>query len=148
MSLVKIAGDMILKGGKYIIRHPEKVEKAVFAAGRIVHTVMELKEKLLNPQTKAEYFIQLEEANNTLHDQVIEIESKVYELAEYYDKELVALEKKNEELVSEVDTLKNELQAYKEENNVYKKKIQKILLLAGVLMSIGIISAIILAIFA
>ena len=148
MSKTKGVGDMLLKGGKYIIKNPEKVEQVVVAVGRIVHTVMEIKEMFLNPQTKAEYYIQLEEAHNALHDQVMGIESKVYELAEYYDNELIALEKKNEDLVAEVDTLKKELQAYKEENNVYKKKIQKILLLAGVLMSIGIISAIILAIFA
>ena len=92
--------------------------------------------------------IQLEEANNILHDKVMGMESKVYELAEYYDNELVALETKNEELVAEVDSLKKELQAYKEENNGYKKKIQKILMFAGILMSVGIITAILLAIVA
>ena len=146
MSNTKSVGDMLLKGGKYIIKNPEKVEQAVVGVGKIIHSIMEIKKMFLNPQSKAEYFIQLEEANNSLHDRVTEIESKVYELAEYYDNELVSLEKKNESLVAEVDTLKKELQEYKTENSNYKKKNKNILVLSGALMSIGIIAAIVLAI--
>lgn len=146
MNFVKGAGDMLLKGGKYIIKHPDEVENVIVAAGRIVHTIMEIKEMIINPQGKAEYYAQLEEANNVLHDKVVEIESKVYELAEYYDNEFVALEKKNDELVSEINSLKDELQAYKTENSDYKNKIQKNLWLAGILMGVGIIAAIVLAI--
>ena len=146
MNLVKGAGVMLLKGGKYIIRHPEQVEGVIAAAGRIVHTVMELKEIFLNSHSKAEYYVQLEEANNNLHDKVTEIETKVYELAEYYDNEFVALEKKNEALTAEINSLKSELQAYKAENSLYKKKFQQALMLAGILMGVGIIVAIVLAI--
>ena len=146
MNLVKVAGDIIVKGGKYIIRHPEKVEQVIASAGRIVHTAMELKEKFLNSQSKAEYYVQLEEANNILHDKLMDVETKVYELAEYYDNEFVTLEKKNDELVAEIKSLKEELQAYKEENSNYKKKVKKTFMLAGTLLCIGIIVAILLAI--
>lgn len=146
MSNGKKVGDLIVRGGKYIIEHHEEVESVVTAATRIVHTVMELKEKLLNPQTKAEYFIQLEEANNILHDKIMEMESKIYQLAEYYDNEFVALEKKNESLTAEIESLKLELEAHKTETSVYKKKIQKILLLTGILMSVSVIVALVLAV--
>ncbi|MBR5143439.1 MAG: hypothetical protein IKW53_00150 [Clostridia bacterium] len=145
MNLVKGAGGLLLMGGKYIIRHPEKVEQVVAAAGRIVHTVMEIKEKIFNSSNNAEYFAQLEEANNILHDKIMEMESKVYQLAEYYDNEFLALEKKNEALVAELDALKKELQDYKAESDNYKKKMQNTRIVAGALIGVGIITAIVLA---
>lgn len=143
MNLVAVAGDLLVKGGKYIIRHPNQVAAI---AGQIVDTVVEIKEKLLNSRSDVERYALIEEAKTNLEVKISEIESKVYELAEYYDNEFVALEKKNAELVSEIASLKEELQAYKTENSVYKKKIQKILMLTGILMGIGIIAAIVLAI--
>lgn len=146
MAEKNIAVELIKKGGKYVLEHPEKIAKFAMIAGQIFEKIAELREKYGNASAKAERYTQLIEENNIIQEKIIELESKVYELAEYYDNELVVLEKKNNELIAEVDTLKKELEAYKEENNVYKKKIQKILMFAGVLIGVGIIVAIILAI--
>jgi hypothetical protein len=71
-----------------------------------------------------------------------EIEAKLIELAESYDNELESLKEKDDQIVADIDSIKDELTAYKEENNVFKKK----MMLVAILEGIGIIVAILLAI--
>ena len=71
-----------------------------------------------------------------------DFETKLIELAESYDNELESLKEKDDQIVAAIDSIKEELKAYKEENNAFKKKMMLVIILEGV----AIIAAILLAI--
>ena len=128
MSWMKILADLAVKGGKYIVQHPGIVAEVANAGKKIVEGTVEAKEKKLLAQSEAEYYAQLSEENNQLREKVIEIESKLLAVTEYYDNEIEGLEKKNEELVA------------------YQNKLKKKFVLVSILEGIGIAVAILLAI--
>lgn len=71
-----------------------------------------------------------------------EFEAQLIELAENYDNELERLKEKDEQIVADIASIKQELKEYKEENIAFRKKMMLVTILEG----IGIIVAILLAI--
>ena len=128
MSWVKILADLAVKGGKYIVKHPGIVAEVADAGKKLMEGAALAKEKKLLAQSEAEYYAQLEEENNYLRDKIIEIESKLLAVSEYYDGELESLEKKNEELLAN------------------QNKLQKMFVWVSISEGVAILAAILLAI--
>jgi DNA repair exonuclease SbcCD ATPase subunit len=163
-NIAKNVGKKAAQGGKWALDHAEQIADAAEVATNVTEVgvgiydqISDAKERKRTVQSEQEYYAQLEKRNEDLHDRLNEIHEEITQLEEVWEKTFQTIEKKYDiidtgvqELKIDVSTsitkLQTQINQSIEENIGYRKKLQGKLVLSNILLSLGIIIAVIIGI--
>ena len=124
-------GASLIKSGKILLEKSAKVSSIVNAGLGIIDRITDSIGNKQKTPTEAD---------------IAELKEQILEIVKVYDEKIDSLEKLNEELITDNENLRKELQACKEENEAIRKKAKRNLLLVSIIGGVALVTAIILAI--
>jgi antitoxin component HigA of HigAB toxin-antitoxin module len=153
-NIAKTIGKGAAAGAKFAAKHAEEIAtvtnvavQTTEAVSGIYNQMSDVKGENNHFRNDQEYYAQLESINNFVHSSIDEINSTITQVEQQYSDTYVEFSEFKCKMTDAVTALQVRFDNYVDENAAYQKKCRRMLIVNNVLVSAGVIAAIIIAIF-